>query len=81
MAKEIYLVRPDGEEILLSSSLSPGDIEETWEWCCYTKPIGPSVRMAFRQDSGRNLCVTAAGTKLESSTHLRLAEHREVYED
>ena len=81
MAKDIYLVRPDGGEILLSSSLSSGDIEELWEWCCCTKPIGPSVRMAFRQDSRRDFCVTATGTKLESSARARLAEHREVYED
>jgi hypothetical protein len=66
MAKEIYLVPPDGKEILLFSNPDPGDIEELRMWCCYAKPIGHSVRIRVQEDSGARLCVTAAGTKLES---------------
>ena len=66
MPKEIYLVPPDGKEILLLSSSNPGDIEELRMWCCYAKPIGHGVRIRVKEDSGAILCVTAAGTKLGS---------------
>ena len=66
MAKEIYLVPPDGKEILLFSNPDPGDIEELRMWCCYAKPIGHSVRIRVQEDSGARFCLTAVGTKPES---------------
>jgi hypothetical protein len=80
MVEEIYLVRPDGGETLLSSSFDPGDLEPLWEWCCYTKPIGPSVRIAYRQDSQAGCRVTTAGTESESP-RAESAERQRTLED
>jgi hypothetical protein len=80
MVEEIYLVRPDGGETLLSSSFDPGDLGALWEWCCYTKPIGPNVRVAYRQDSQVGCRVTTTGTESES-LRAELAEPQPTFED
>jgi hypothetical protein len=72
MTKEIYLVQPDGGETLLLSSLDASEAQELWEWYCYTKPIGPAVRLALKQDFRSTCCITAAGTLIDGSANARL---------
>ena len=54
--------RTDCEEMLVLSGLEPAEIEQLRDWHCYTKPIGPSIRiMATAASAGIGFCVVAAG--------------------
>jgi hypothetical protein len=36
---------------------------DLWEWFCYVKPIGPSLRISIRQGSQGGLSASTSGTE------------------
>ena len=50
---DLVEARSDGNEQLLASGLTPGEVDEVLDWWRYTKPFGPNVKIvvrdAFRQ--------------------------------
>jgi len=58
-------VKPDHGKKLLASGLEPDELAELREWFCYTKPLGPSIRIAATPASGGfdGFCVVAAGNQ------------------
>ena len=58
---DVYKVRGDGTVVLLCAGLKPAEVYEFQEWISYTKPLGPSVKIAFRQASELVHQFTAAG--------------------
>ena len=57
--------RADKGDGLLSSTLDPAEFADHREWHCYTKPIGPGLRIVVRQGPQRGFQVTSAGTHVE----------------
>jgi len=52
----------DGTSVF--SGLEPSEIDQLMEWYCYTKPIGPSIRVVATSASPRSgFCVVAAGNQ------------------
>jgi hypothetical protein len=50
-----------GNDAVLSG-LDAAEIDELREWFCYTKPLGPDIRIAATPASGGSgFCVVAAG--------------------
>jgi hypothetical protein len=51
---------------LVACELDPEEIEELREWYCYTKPIGPSVKIVatMAHDASPSLYVLSVGTEL-----------------
>ena len=59
-------VQPDSRQdlVLSVSGLNPDEIHGLWEWFCYTKPIGPTIRVvAPASSSHAGFCVVAAGNE------------------
>ena len=73
-AAQVVQIRADENEGLLSFTLDPAEFADHWEWHCYTKPIGPGVRIVVMQGSHRGFQVTSTGTLVESSEQLREME-------
>ena len=56
--------RTDFDKMLVFPGLEPGEIEQLRDWYCFTKPIGPSIRiMATAASAGIGFCVVAAGNE------------------
>ena len=64
-AAQVVEVWADEGDGLLSSTLDPAEFVDHWEWHCYTKPIGPGLRIVVRQGSQPGFQVTSAGTDVE----------------
>ena len=70
---DLVETRPDGNEHLLASGLTAGEVNEVLDWWRYTKPFGPSVKIVVREHSGAAAGVSTAGTHDET---ILLASHR-----
>ena len=63
---DVFIVRFDGVEELLASGLSSVETDEVREWFCYTKPLGPSVKIAVGPArSALGFSVVATGQELD----------------
>jgi hypothetical protein len=56
----------DGNERLLASGLTVGEVNEVLDWWRYTKPFGPSVKIVAREHSGTAVRVSTTGTDVET---------------
>jgi hypothetical protein len=43
--------------------LEPDEPMDLWEWFCYVKPIGPSLRISIRQGSEEGFSASTSGTE------------------
>jgi hypothetical protein len=43
--------------------LEPDEPMDLWEWFCYVKPIGPSLRISIKQGSREALSASTSGTE------------------
>jgi hypothetical protein len=59
---DLIETRSDGDERLLASGLTPGEVGEVLEWWRYTKPFGPNVRIVVREHSDGGFGVNTTGT-------------------
>lgn len=66
---DLFEVRSDGNEQLLAAGLTPGEVDEFLDWWRYTKPMGPSVKIIVREDSGNVIGLSTAGTDVRDQTH------------
>jgi hypothetical protein len=57
--------RSDGNEQLLASGLTPGEVDQALDWWRYTKPIGLTVKVLVKEDTWNTLGVSTTGTDLE----------------
>ena len=62
---DLVEARSDGNEQLLASGLTPGEVDDVLDWWRYTKPIGPSVKVLVKEDTWNALGVSTTGTDLE----------------
>jgi len=61
--------RTDFDKMLMFSGLEPAEIEQMRDWYCFTKPIGPSIRiMATAASGGIAFSVVAAGNGTRGKT-------------
>jgi|KBSMisStaDraftv2_1062788.scaffolds.fasta_scaffold271576_4 hypothetical protein len=63
---DLIEARSDGNEHLIASGLTAGEVNEILDWWRYTKPFGPSVRIVVRAHSGDSVGVSTAGTHDET---------------
>jgi hypothetical protein len=64
---DLIEARSDGNEHLLASGLTPGEVAEILEWWRYTKPFGPNVKIVVRELSGNGFGVSTTGTTVGES--------------
>jgi hypothetical protein len=80
---QVVEIRADDDQGLLSSTLDSAEFADHWEWLCYTKPIGPGVRIVVKQGCHRGFQVTSTGTHVESSRTTerdgRVARHKCIF--
>jgi hypothetical protein len=43
--------------------LEPDQPMDLWEWLCYVKPIGPSLRISVQQGSAEGFSASTSGTE------------------
>jgi hypothetical protein len=60
---EVFQVQCDGKEHLVASGLSPAEAYDLWEWWCYTKPLGPDVKVVVRAGGQSRLSMNTTGTE------------------
>jgi hypothetical protein len=50
---------------LVCSGLEPDELDELREWFCYTKPMGPGIKIVATPESGEQtgFCVEATGNQ------------------
>jgi hypothetical protein len=63
---DLVEMRSDGNEHLLASGLTVGEVNEVLEWWRYTKPFGPSVKIVVREHSESAVGVSTIGTDVET---------------
>jgi hypothetical protein len=51
--------------------LEPDEPMDLWEWFCYVKPIGPSVRISIGQGSEERFSASTSGTEACFSEAIR----------
>jgi hypothetical protein len=68
---DLFEVRSDGNEQLLAGGLTPGEVDEFLDWWRYTKPLGPSVKIMVREDSGNAIGLSTAGMDAETMPPMR----------
>jgi hypothetical protein len=52
------------DEILVFSGLDPAEVDQLRDWYCYTKPVGPSIRVMVHSASpGHGFGFVAAGSE------------------
>jgi len=58
-------VQTDHGNELLASRLEPAELDVLREWFCYTKPIGPSIKIIATpaSDEPSGFCVVATGNQ------------------
>jgi hypothetical protein len=56
----------DGNEHLLASGLTAGEVNEVLDWWRYTKPFGLSVKIVAREPSESAVSVSTTGTDVET---------------
>jgi len=56
----------DGNEHLLASGLTAGEVNEVLDWWRYTKPFGPGVKIVAREHSESAVSVSTTGTDVET---------------
>jgi hypothetical protein len=59
---DLIETRSDGNERLLASGLTPGEVDEVLDWWRYTKPFGPNIKILVREHSGSTFGVSTTGT-------------------
>ena len=62
---DVFEIETDGNERLLASGLTPGEVGEVLEWWCYTKPLGPGRKIIVREHAQTTLRMNTNGTGLE----------------
>jgi len=67
----------DGNEHLLASGLTVGEVNEVLDWWRYTKPFGPSVKIVVREHSESTVRVCTTGTDVETILPLSDLTHSE----
>lgn len=56
----------DGNEHLLASGLTAGEVNEVLDWWRYTKPFGPSAKIVVREHSESAVSISTTGTDGET---------------
>ena len=61
----IVAVQTDHRKELIFSGLEAAELDELREWFCYTKPMGPSIKIVATPASTERagFCVVATGTE------------------
>jgi hypothetical protein len=59
---DLIEVRSDGNERLIASDLTPGEVDEVLDWWRYTKPFGANAKIVVRENSNNAFCVSTTGT-------------------
>lgn len=69
---DVFRVRSDGGEELLASKLSSQEIDGIRERFCYTKSLGPSVKIVVKPAAKLDLefSIIAAGQELDTAEEL-----------
>ena len=62
---DLVEARSDGEEQLLVSGATPGQVDEALDWWRYTKPLGPTVRIVVKEQNWTTLRLSTTGTEVE----------------
>ena len=68
----------DGNERLLASGLTAGEVNEVLDWWRYTKPFGLSVKIVAREHSESAVSVRTTGTDVETILPLADLTHSET---
>ena len=63
---DLIEVRSDGNEQLLASGFTLGEVDEALDWWRYTKPLGPSVKIVVKDQTWSKFGVSTTGTEVES---------------
>jgi hypothetical protein len=58
-------IESDGNERLLASGLTPGEVVRFWSGGVYTKPLGPGRKIWYREHAQTTLRMNTNGTGLE----------------
>jgi len=66
-------------EQLVVADLTPYEVRELCEWLTHTKPIGPSVKIHFKQGAWTGFALTTTGTRLGSECPTNEFLHSEVF--
>ena len=59
---DLLEMRADGNEQMLASGLTPGEVDELLDWWRYTKPLGSGVKIVVKDRTGSSLGVSTTGT-------------------